>query len=110
MLTRNTDIALLVAYCLAVLGGILPLLFRRHVKVRSICVVFMIIAAFYAVGRVYVSPRMAVDRLDRQHETWTESFRDGSLYTWRAASTAIPVFVLVIIGLATMAVFPPKPR
>ena len=110
MQTPGLDIPLVVVYCLAVLGCILPLVFRGQLWLRFVCVTFMLTATLFAVGRVHVSPRMAVDRLQREEKTWTESFRDGSVYTSDAVWTAVPVFLLVIAGLTAMAMFPPKRR
>jgi hypothetical protein len=110
MLTRSVDIALIVVYCLLILGGTLPFIFHRQHCVRFLCVGFILLATLFAAGRVYISPHMAIDRMQAEKKTWTESFRDGSLYTWRAACTALPVFALAVAGLSAMALFPPSRR
>ncbi len=110
MFTSHVDSVLRLVYCFSIIGGILPVVFRRQLWLRPICIVLLLVSAFFAFGRVHVAPRMAVDRLQSERKTWTKSFRDGSLYTSQAASTALPIFALIILGLTAMTVFPPKSR
>ena len=110
MLTHSYDIVFWAAACLCVIGGILPLVFRRHEWVRTLCVGFILLASFLALGRVYVCGRMAVDRLHREGHSSAASFSDGAGYTWAAATTALPIFILAIGGLSVMALLPPKSR
>ena len=110
MLTRNVDIALIVVYCLLLVGGISPFVFRRQPWVRGVCICFILLASLFAVGRVYISPHMAIDRMQAEKKTWNESSLDGSLYTWRAARTALPIFVVAVASLSAMALFPPTRR
>ena len=110
MLMRDMDLALVVVYCLLILGGTLPFVFQGRRWLRFLCVGFILLATLFAVGRVYISPHMAIDRIQAEKKVWTESSRDGSLYTWRAACTALPVFVLAVAGLSAMALFPANRR
>ena len=104
------DIPLLVVYCVLILGGILPFVFRRYLWIRGLCVCLILIATLFGFGRFWVSGRMAVYRFEAEQKQWNASARDGSFYTWRAASSALPVFAVALLALSAMAVIPPRQR
>jgi hypothetical protein len=110
MLARSVDIMLLAACSLALLGGILPFVLRRYEWVRGLCVALILAASLFGVGRVYISAHMAIDQLHRENKVSTASFTDGARYTWQAATTALPIFILAIGGLSAMALLPPRSR
>jgi hypothetical protein len=110
MMTHRMDIALVAAYCLVLTGSILPFVLRRYPPVRGLCVGFIVLATFFAVARVYLSARSASDRFHADGNPGAGSFRDGARYTWHAATTALPIFILAIGGLSAMALLPPRSR
>ena len=110
MLKQSYDIVFWAAACLAFIGGVLPLVFRRHEWVRGLCVAFILDASLFGVGRVYISAHMAIDQLHREDMASTASFTNGARYTWQAATSALPIFILAIGGLSAMALFPPRSR
>jgi hypothetical protein len=95
---------------LLVIAAVAALAFRRLLWVRVVCVVLALLSVFFASIRVDVSPRMAVDRLQRESKPWSEAFRDGSLYTLTYVRTSIPTFFIASVVLATLALVPTKLR
>ena len=107
MLTHMVDIPLFTAYGLVIVGGALPHILARKVWVRPLCVGLILLATSFGLARFYLAPRMAMSRLDFERRE-IASFRDGCFYTWYAASTALPIFVLAIGSLAVLALVPPR--
>ena len=105
----------LIGECLLVVAAILPLVFRRLVWLRALCLVFILFATAFACGRVHVAPRMAADRLQADRlpplsEEFRQGFVTGSRYSHSAAMTAVPIFLLCVAALTVLAIVPPKPR
>jgi hypothetical protein len=95
---------------LLIIAAVFALAFRRLLWIRVVCVVLALVSVVFGSIRVDVSPRMAVDRLQREGKPWSEAFRDGSLYTLIYVGTSIPTFLLASIVLATLALVPIKRR
>ena len=88
--------------------AIAAIFFRNAIWLRIICVALSVLSVFGGMVRLSIAPRIAVDQLKRENLPWSESFRDGSLYTYAAVQSAFPIFLLSTSVLATLALVPSK--
>ena len=101
---------LILFYALLVTIGILPVVFRRGLLLRCLCVVLLLGATFMACVGVSLSAHTARDRLAKENSTTSRSllemgspFRQGSNAAAQAAEESLPIFVVVIGALVVMA-------
>jgi len=102
-----TDLIVILRW-IFIIVAVFALIFRGHIWLRLICVIFALVSIAFACMRIEVSPRMAVDQLSYENKPWSEAFRDGSLYTRTFSRTSIPTFLLTGVVLAALAVIPAK--
>ena len=104
-----------IGQCLLIASAILPAVFRRQLWLRTVCIIFILLATVGACMRVHVAPRMAVDRLNAEvphprSEDFGQGFQAGWRYTYAAVMTAIPIFIFCVGALTVLACVPPIPR